>query len=63
MVIKRGRPKKPVNEKENPVAIRMSLDLIAELKKEAEVLGIGWQTMVKNILMQALKKRKGCKGV
>jgi uncharacterized protein (DUF4415 family) len=55
-----GRPRKDPAEKENVVGIRMSKEMIAQLKMlaEKEDQGIGWQTYAKLVLEKHLRRIK-----
>jgi uncharacterized protein (DUF4415 family) len=52
----RGRPKKDVADKEQPVPIRLSAAFVAKLKLRAAAAGFDkWQTYVKKILSDELE--------
>ncbi len=50
---KRGRPQKEKSEKFTPVSIRLHPDVLEWAKCEAKKRGIGYQTVINEILLKA----------
>jgi uncharacterized protein (DUF4415 family) len=48
---KRGRPAKEEDEKYEPVSIRLHPKILAWAKEEAEKQGIGYQTVINEVLL------------
>jgi predicted DNA binding CopG/RHH family protein len=49
-----GRPKKAINDKENPVDVRLSPRFLLALKEVALAQKKPWQTLVKEILAKEI---------
>lgn len=49
---KRGRPKKPATEKYRAVSIRLHPKVLAWAKKEAKKRGVGYQSVINEILLR-----------
>jgi uncharacterized protein (DUF4415 family) len=49
---KRGRPAKEVEEKFAPISIRLHPTALAWAKKEAKRRGVGYQTVINEILLE-----------
>ena len=47
----RGRPAKEEEEKYEPIAIRLHPRVLAWVKAEAEIRGIGYQTVINEVLL------------
>jgi predicted DNA binding CopG/RHH family protein len=52
--LKRGRPRKPIEEKFQSVTLRIEPHLLNKIKKEAKVNGIPWQTFFKVLIQKGL---------
>jgi uncharacterized protein (DUF4415 family) len=48
----RGRPPKSASEKYEPISIRLSPIALAWAKKEAKKRGVGYQTIINEILLE-----------
>jgi uncharacterized protein (DUF4415 family) len=55
---KRGRPEKDPSEKFTPISIRLHPTALAWAKKEALRHGVGYQTIINDLLMKKATKRK-----
>lgn len=51
---KRGRPTKEEEEKYEPISIRLHPKVLAWVKQEAEKRGIGYQTVINEVLLQQI---------
>lgn len=49
---KRGRPPKPANAKFEPISIRLHPLALAWAKKEAKKRGVGYQTIINELLLE-----------
>lgn len=50
---KRGRPAKPEGAKMKPISIRLHPKVLLWAKKEAKRRGVGYQTVINEVLMKA----------
>jgi uncharacterized protein (DUF4415 family) len=50
--IKRGRPAKDADDKFEPISIRLHPTALAWAKKEAKRRGVGYQTVINEILLE-----------
>lgn len=50
---KRGRPAKPLGTKMKPVSIRIHPKVLLWAKKEAKKRGVGYQTVINEVLLKA----------
>ena len=51
---KRGRPTKDENEKYEPISIRLHPKVLAWAKEEANKRGIGYQTVINEVLLEQI---------
>lgn len=51
---KRGRPSKEEEEKYEPISIRLHPKVLAWAKAEAEKRGIGYQTVINEVLLEQI---------
>jgi uncharacterized protein (DUF4415 family) len=51
---KRGRPIKNEDEKYEPISIRLHPKVLAWAKKEAQKRGIGYQTVINEVLLELI---------
>ena len=51
---KRGRPTKEEEEKYEPISIRLHPKVLAWAKEEAEKRGIGYQTVINEVLLEQI---------
>jgi predicted DNA binding CopG/RHH family protein len=49
----RGRPAKDVEEKYKPISIRLHPSVLEWAKREAKKRGVGYQTIINEVLMKA----------
>ncbi len=52
---KRGRPVKNEDEKYEPISIRLHPKILAWAKEEAQKKGVGYQTVINEVLLDAIK--------
>ncbi|MEX0268682.1 BrnA antitoxin family protein [Leptolyngbyaceae cyanobacterium UHCC 1019] len=52
---KRGRPTKDESEKYEPVSIRLHPKVLAWARKEATKRGVGYQTVINEVLLQQIR--------
>jgi predicted DNA binding CopG/RHH family protein len=53
---KRGRPSKEEEEKYEPISIRLHPKILVWAKKEAEKQGIGYQTLINELLLAQISQ-------
>jgi uncharacterized protein (DUF4415 family) len=53
---KRGRPSKEEEEKYEPISIRLHPKILVWAKEEAEKQGIGYQTLINELLMAQISQ-------
>ncbi len=49
---KRGRPPKSAHQKFKPISIRLHPDVLAWAKREAKKQGVGYQTIINEVLLK-----------